>query len=40
MKMLCKTLAFTKEQKTKGLLSSVYLKIPLYKIPLLGDILF
>ena len=29
-----------KEQETKGILSSVGLKTPLSKIPLLGDILF
>ena len=31
---------FVKEQKPKGLLSSLGLKTPLNKIPLLGDILF
>ena len=31
---------FMKEQEAKGLLSSLGLKIPLSKIPLLGDILF
>ena len=31
---------FTKEEEAKGLLSSLGLKIPLNKIPLLGDILF
>ena len=29
-----------KKQKTKGLLSSLGLKTPLNKVPLLGDILF
>ena len=29
-----------KQQETKGILSSVGLKTPLSKIPLLGDILF
>ena len=29
-----------KEQKVKGLLSSLGLKTPLNKVPLLGDILF
>ena len=31
---------FIKEQEAKGLLSSLGLKTPLSKIPLLGDILF
>ena len=31
---------FMKEQEAKGLLSSLGLKTPLSKIPLLGDILF
>ena len=31
---------FIKEQQAKGLLSSLGLKTPLNKIPLLGDILF
>ena len=31
---------FMKEQEAKGILSSLGLKIPLSKIPLLGDILF
>ena len=31
---------FTKEEEAKGLLSSLGLKTPLNKIPLLGDILF
>ena len=31
---------FMKEQEAKGLLSSLGLKIPLSKIPLLGDISF
>ena len=31
---------FIKEQKVKGLLSSLGLKTPLNEIPLLGDILF
>ena len=31
---------FIKEQEAKGLLSNFPLKIPLNKIPLLGDILF
>ena len=31
---------FIKEQEAKGLLSSLGLKTPLNKIPLLGDILF
>ena len=31
---------FMKEQEAKGLLSSLCLKTPLNKIPLLGDILF
>ena len=31
---------FMKEQESKGLLSSLGLKTPLNKIPLLGDILF
>ena len=31
---------FIKKQETKGLLSSLGLKTPLNKIPLLGDILF
>ena len=35
-----KQLRFTKEQEAKGLLSRLGLKIPLNKIPLLGDILF
>ena len=30
---------FMKEQEAKGILSSLGLKIPLSKIPLLGDIL-
>ena len=33
-------LRFIKEQEAKGLLSSLGLKTPLSKIPLLGDILF
>ena len=35
-----KKLRFIKEQEAKGLLSSLGLKAPLSKIPLLGDILF
>ena len=35
-----KTSKFIKEQEAKGWLSSVGLKTPLCKIPLLGDILF
>ena len=31
---------FIKEQEAKGLLSNLGLKIPLNKIPVLGDILF
>ena len=31
---------FMKEQEEKGILSSLGLKTPLSKIPLLGDILF
>ena len=31
---------FIKEQQAKGLLSNLDLRIPLNKIPLLGDILF
>ena len=31
---------FMKEQETKGLLSNLGNKIPLSKIPLLGDLLF
>ena len=31
---------FMKEQEAKGILSSLGLKTPLNKIPLLGDILF
>ena len=31
---------FTKNQEAKGLLSSLGLKTPLNKIPLLGDVLF
>ena len=31
---------FIKEQEAKGILSSLGLKTPLSKIPLLGDILF
>ena len=31
---------FTKEQEAKGLISSLGVKTPLKKIPLLGDILF
>ena len=31
---------FMKEQEAKGILSSLGLKTPLSKIPLLGDILF
>ena len=31
---------FVKDQKAKGLLSSLGLKTPLGKVPLLGDILF
>ena len=35
-----KNLRFMKEQEAKGLLSSLSLKTPLSKIPLLGDVLF
>ena len=35
-----KKLRFMKEQEAKGILSSLGLKTPLSKIPLLGDILF
>ena len=31
---------FIKEQQAKGLLSNLGLRTPLYKIPVLGDILF
>ena len=31
---------FIKEQETKGLLSNLGIRMPLSKIPLLGDILF
>ena len=31
---------FTKNQTAKGLLSSLGLKVPLRKLPLLGDVLF
>ena len=31
---------FVKKQETSGILSTFYFKIPLSKIPLLGDILF
>ena len=31
---------FVKEQEAKGLLSNLWIKTPLNKIPLLGDILF
>ena len=31
---------FIKEQEAKGLLSNLVIRTPLYKIPLLGDILF
>ena len=36
----CKKSRFMKEQESKEILSSLGLKIPLSKIPLLGDILF
>ena len=36
----CKKSKFVKEQEAKGLLSSLGLKTPLSKVPLLGDILF
>ena len=35
-----KTLRFMKEQEAKGILSSLRLKTPLSKIPVLGDNLF
>ena len=35
-----KTSRFVKEQEAKGILSSLALKTPLRRIPLLGDILF
>ena len=35
-----KTLRFIKQQKASGILSNLGLRIPLDKIPLLGDILF
>ena len=35
-----KKLRFIKEQKASGILSNLDLRIPLDKIPLLGDILF
>ena len=35
-----KKLRFIKEQKAHGILSNLGLRIPLDKIPLLGDILF
>ena len=35
-----KKLRFIKEQKARGILSNLGLRIPLDKIPLLGDILF
>ena len=31
---------FTKNQEAKGLLSNLYIRTPLSKVPLLGDILF
>ena len=31
---------FIKEQQAKGLLTNLGLRTPLYKIPVLGDILF
>ena len=37
---VCKESIFIKEQEAKGLLSSLGLKTPLSKVPLLGDILF
>ena len=36
----CKKSKFIKEQEAKGLLSNLGLKMPLNKIPVLGDILF
>ena len=36
----CKKSKFIKEQEAKGLLSNLCLKMPLNKIPVLGDILF
>ena len=38
--MLSSKSKFIKEQKTKGLLSSLGIKTPLNKMPLLDDILF
>ena len=35
-----KKLKFIKEQQAKGLLSNLGLRMPLNKIPVLGDILF
>ena len=35
-----KKLGFMKEREAKGILSSLGLKTPLNKVPLLGDILF
>ena len=38
--ILSKKSKFIKEQEAKGLLSNLVIRTPLYKIPLLGDILF
>ena len=35
-----KKLKFIKKQEAKGLLSSLGIKTPLHKIPVLGDVLF
>ena len=37
---VCKKSKFIKKQEAKGLLSSLVLKTPVNKFPLLGDILF
>ena len=36
----CKKSKFIKKQEAKGILSSLGIKTPLSKIPLLGDVLF